>query len=264
MGANQSRHTTSLELNLLTKEKAQLILMNAERDDSYRFLCNKHKANLLARRDQQYEAYGAPVDYTIVIEETLNASKRFLPRKLQDEIGDVNVIILYPSADGGMPHTRPNNTICLPFKNEFPDVETITHELWHVHQRMYPEFWKKLLKSQWDFEPIDIELPFLLEKQRRLNPDTIKTQNWIWRKKWIPVPILQNVTQPTLSDCKIWFYNIETELIDHDIPNEIKEYFGNMNMAAYEHPYEMAAYMLSSQKAYSCPAWIKMKEILNN
>lgn len=264
MGANQSRQIDPLEFSLLTKEQGQIALMNVEKGDSYRFLCNRHKANLVARKFQQYEAYGAPSEYSIVLQETLNQSKKYLARKLQDEIGKVDVIILYPSADGGMPHTRPNNTICLPFKNEYPDIETIQHELWHVHQRMYPEFWQRILKSQWDFEPYDEELPDVLEKQRRFNPDTIKTQNWIWKKKWVPVPILQNVTQPTLGDCKIWFYNIETELVDHDIPTEVKEFFGNMNMAAYEHPYEMAAYMLSSFKTHSSQAYEKMKDILNH
>ena len=129
---------------------------------------------------------------------------------------------------------------------------------------MYPEFWKRLLKSQWDFEPYDGELDFLLEKQRRFNPDTLKTQNWIWRNTWIPVPILQNVTQPKLEDCKIWFYNVKTELVDHDIPNEVKEFFGDMNMAAYEHPYEMAAYMLSDIRTNNSPAFNKIKEILNH
>lgn len=263
MGASQSRNINPLEFKLLTKDEGQIALMNAERGDSYRFLCSKHKANLVARREQQYEAYGAPVEHRVVIEETLKASVKYLPRKLQDEIGEVNVVILFPSADGGMPHTRPQSTICFPFKNEYPEVETITHELWHIHQRMYPEFWQRVLKSQWDFEPYDGELPFLLEKQRRFNPDTIKSQNWIWRNTWIPVPILQNVTQPVLGDCKIWFYNVKTERVDHDIPVEVREYFGNMNMAAFEHPYEMAAYMLSGQKQYSCPAWIKIKDILN-
>jgi len=264
MGANQSRHTIPLEFILLNKEDGQTALMNAEKGDSYRFLCSKHKANLIARRDQQYEAYGAPTDYTIVIEETLKASVKYLPRKLQDEIGGVNVVILYPSADGGMPHTRPQSTICFPFKNVYPEVETITHELWHIHQRMYPEFWQRLLKSQWDFEPVDVELPDVLERQRRFNPDTLKTQNWIWRNTWIPVPVLQNITQPTLGDCKIWFYNVKTKLVDHDIPADVKNFFGNMNMAAFEHPYEMAAYMLSGGKIYSCPAYIKIKEILNH
>lgn len=264
MGANQSRHSTPLELNLVTKENAFTNLMNAERSDSYRFLCNKHKANLIARRNQQYDAVSAPIEYRIKLEEILQESKHSLPRKLQDEIGEVNVVLLYPSADGGMPHTRPDNVICFPFMNKYPDTETITHELWHIHQRMYPEFWRRLFFSLWDFEPYEEELPALLEKQRRFNPDTLKTQNWIWRKKWIPVPIFQNVTQPTLNDVKIWFYNVETKHIDHDIPEEIREYFGNMNMSAYEHPYEMSAYMLSSKKAYSSPAWINIKEILNN
>jgi hypothetical protein len=248
---------------------ANQILARSEKIDRYREQCANHKANSIARRGQPYMPYNCSQDYLILLKETLEASKKHLPNKLLNELTNVAIVVVYPSTDGGMPHTRPENVICFPYGIDYPSLETIEHELWHLHQRRHPEFWEKLLATQWNFKPYNASLPPLLEKQRRLNPDTVLTPYWIWNNEWIPVPIFQNVTQPTLADCKIWFYNAKTELVDHDVPKDIANYFGRkMPMAAFEHPYEMAAYMLSLGSAgagsQQTPAWNAIKEVLNN
>ena len=265
MGAKQSVPT--LEFIFLEQKDAADALNAAEQIDNYRTKCLNHNANTISRRGQLYNAYNYQLHYRYIMEDTLQASKKHLPNKLLNEIGQVRIVILFPSADGGMPHTRPGNIICFPCQVDTPSFETIQHELWHIHQRIYPEFWEKLLEKQWLFRPWlpSDELPLLLEKQRRYNPDTLKQPYWIWKDEWVPVPIFQNVTQPTLSECKIWWYNAKTELVSHSLPPEVASFFGSrMPAAAYEHPYEMAAYMLSLEPKEQTPAWNAMKEVLNN
>jgi hypothetical protein len=260
MGANQS--IQKLDFSIVPHGQAISDLIYAEQIDLYRRECQEDKLNAISRRGQQYSPYNYPTDYLLVLRETLNASLKYLPNKLIQELQNVNIIILYPSADGGMPHTRPNDIICFPYRADIPSLETITHELWHIHQRKYPTFWQTFFINNWHFEEWDGDLPAELEKHRRINPDTLATQNWIWQSKWVPVPVFIDASKPSLVDSKIWYHNVITGRTEHGVPEEVYEFFGRkMESAAYEHPYEMAAYMLSRVNNESSKAWIKIRSL---
>lgn len=255
MGASQST-SQKLDFSIVPYVQANNDLAYAEQLDFYRKECMEDKLNAISRRGQQYSSYNYPTDYLLVLRETLNVSLKYLPNKLINELQNVNIIILYPSADGGMPHTRPNDIICLPYSFDQPSLETITHELWHIHQRKYPDFWQTLLKRIWQFEEWHGELPAELEKHRRLNPDTLATQNWIWQNKWVPVPVFIDASKPALSECRMWYHNVITGRTEHGVPEEVYNFFGRkIESAAYEHPYEMAAYMLSKINNEPSSAW---------
>jgi hypothetical protein len=157
MGTNQS--IQKLDFSIIPFNQASTDLIYAEQIDFYRKECNEDKLNAISRRGQIYSAYNYQTDYLLVLRETLNVALKYLPNKLISELQNINIIILYPSADGGMPHTRPNDIICFPYRVDFPSLETITHELWHIHQIKYPTFWQKFLKNNWHFEEWDGDLP---------------------------------------------------------------------------------------------------------
>jgi hypothetical protein len=258
MGASTSMPV--IDFSIVPFMQASPELLYAEQIDNYRKQCNEDKLNTISRRGHLYSAYNYPTDYLLVLRETLNVALKDLPNKLNRELQNVNIIILYPSADGGMPHTRPNDIICFPYTVNFPSLETITHELWHIHQRKYPDFWQLLLERAWQFKKWDGDLPAELEKHRRINPDTLATQNWIWQSKWVPVPVFIDASKPSLTECQIWYHNVITGRTEHGVPQEVYEYFGRrMESAAYEHPYEMAAYMLSRANNEPTTAWNRIK-----
>lgn len=243
MGAKPS----TLEFNILTSGYARARLAAAEGADFYRGSCADSRPNTAARRSHVYEAYAYPMDYQIVLEATFAAAKSRLPKRLLTDVGPVDVVVMYPSADGGMPHTRPDCLICLPYQATMPSAETIEHELWHIHQRYYPAFWATALKAAWDFEPwTGPTLPRELEDNRRYNPDTIATPLWCWRGIWVPIPIFKYPSAPDLGSTATWFYNVKTGLISHTVPPDFAAFFGEGQPAAVlEHPYETAAYMLA-------------------
>jgi hypothetical protein len=154
-----------------------------------------------------------------------------------------------PSADGGMPHTRPQNIICYPDISQLFSKTTLIHELWHIHQRNYKDLWFKTFKRLgwviWDGK-----LPDELEKARRFNPDTLDCPFWVFDSEWLPVPIFKNITQPNVSDVEIWFYNIKTHYHIKRVPGQIESYFPGLNPNAYEHPREITAYMLSEPEKH--------------
>ena len=81
----------------------QALLGQAEALDNYRAACAASELNAFARQGQQYT---------------------FFPCELQNSLQNIvehydltkgsRVITLHPTADGGFPHTRPNNIICMP------------------------------------------------------------------------------------------------------------------------------------------------------
>jgi len=102
----------------------------AERFDHYLEQCNQSEINRLARRKCSYTTWN---DQSLAQKATLFL--RSLP-----ELKEVpSVIILNPSADGGMPHTRASSIICLPaYYPETKLEETLKHELVHINQKQNP------------------------------------------------------------------------------------------------------------------------------
>jgi hypothetical protein len=149
-----------------------------------------------------------------------------------------------PTADGGMPHTRPDNIICYPNISQLFSESTLIHELWHIHQRLYQIDWLKIFKRI-GWRLWEGKLPDILENNRRYNPDTIDSPYWVFQDTWVPVPIFKDISRPKVNDVEIWFYNINKHYHVRQIPDELTSYYGNLSSIAFEHPREITAYMLS-------------------
>lgn len=258
-----SQRPSTLEMNVLTHAHAKYNLALAEQLDFYRASCADSRPNAASRRAHVYEAYAYSMDYQIVLRTTLTEAMKRLPRRLLTELGQVEIAVMYPSADGGMPHTRPASMICFPFSGVMPSADTIEHELWHVHQRQYPAVWADILARAWDFKPWSGTLPKKLEDARRYNPDTIATPFWIWRGTWVPIPVFKYPSSPELGTTVTWFYNVGTGVTSHDVPVDVAAFFGERQQAAVlEHPYETAAYMLSSHAINPSEAERMLRQVL--
>jgi hypothetical protein len=186
-----------------------------------------------------------------------------IPIKLLNELNTVNIVQLMPSADGGMPHTRPGSVICYPDISQLFSIKTLIHELWHIHQRENKQYWLEIFKrigwSIWDGK-----LPEQLENARRYNPDTIDSPLWIYKNRWIPVPIFKDITSPKIGDVEIWFYDVEQNYHVKTIPPSLSSEFPNLPSSAYEHPRELTAYLLADLNIYrSTKAWSVIRNIIS-
>jgi hypothetical protein len=237
----------TLKFYILDKQKADELLTIAEQHDMYVEECMDDESNAIARRNCTY----AP--NRIGLQEKTYALNFFenirIPQRLISDIGYVNIIHLMPSAEGGMPHTRPGNIICYPILSNMYSQSTLIHELWHIHQRHYKAEWirvfEKLGWKQWGGQ-----LPETLEKYRRYNPDTIDCPLWIFQDNWVPVPIFKDITHPNINDVDIWFYSPQKRTHIKQVPDELRNYCGGLPLSAYEHPRELTAYMLADPEKY--------------
>lgn len=250
MGNIQSQEKT-INFNLvLTKESANKLLSNSEATDSYLKECYSDEINTLARRKCNYVPNNISIieqKYATSFIESIQSS---IPIRLCQDIAQINIVQLMPSADGGMPHTRPFSIICYPDISKLYSVTTLIHELWHIHQRLYKDIWLKVF-NRIGWKLWNGELPAELDVNRRFNPDTIDCPLWIFNDKWIPIPIFSDITNPNMNDVQVWFYNPHKRIRVKDIPYELTAYFSDLSPSAFEHPRELAAYMLSEPKRYS-------------
>lgn len=249
MGNQSSIDNLSFKI-IYNKDEAQELLNDAENKDFYLRRCREDRNNMIARKECTYAAnYMTTKEYKF-FEIVIENAKNKIPMRLKMDLNEVHFIQLMPSSDGGMPHTRPNQIICYPDINKFFSVSTLIHELWHIHQRNYKEVWNHVFERlQW--KKWNGKLPLQLEKNRRYNPDTIDCPYYIFREKWVPIPVFEDINRPKVSDVFIWFYNVETKMHTRNIPEEVINYFPNLPISGYEHPRELCAYMLSQPEQYS-------------
>jgi hypothetical protein len=263
MGNNSSNINLKFKI-IVDKNEAQVLLDNAEKVDMYVEECSDDPSNSKARRNNNYSANSMTSKEYNFFEVVLENAKDKLSTRLKMDLEEVNLIQLMPSADGGMPHTRPSNLICYPDITRFFNVSTLIHELWHIHQRKYETLWSYVFKS-WGWEPWVYDIPDRFEKYRRLNPDTIDTPFWIFRESWIPIPIFKDISNPKVDEVEIWFYNPSKQYHTRQIPNEFVSEYPNVPLSAYEHPRELAAYMLSEPDNYSSsPGFIKLLDLIGH
>lgn len=242
--------STNLSFKLISdKRAAQDVLNEAEAEDFYLEECHDDKLNSLARRNLTYIANSIPLRENTYANSFLESTQNYLPIRLLNDLKEIKIIQLMPSADGGMPHTRPNSIICYPDISQLFSKTTLIHELWHIHQRIYKDLWFKSFKrigwTMWEGK-----LPDELEKARRYNPDTLDCPYWVFDDEWIPIPIFRNISKPTVADVEIWFYNIKKNFHIKRVPESILAYFPGLSPNAYEHPREITAYMLSEPEKY--------------
>jgi hypothetical protein len=207
------------------------ILKKAESIDFFTTTCQIDQVNSLARKNCSYTPWP---------EQTL-ASKatEYIPYDLRES---VKVVILNPSAEGGMPHTRPG-VICLPAY--FPDSmleETMKHELVHVDQRINREHWKlKLVKEGW-VEESESSIPEHWLERCRMNPDTWSSRFWSWEDRYIALPVFQRTDVPSMKEFDIFWYDKQEERAIRKAPLDFVEQYGTVSPSAQEHPYELMAY----------------------
>lgn len=210
-------------------------LRAAELEDQYLALCERYSCNALARKYCSYTVWN---DQSLA-----KSAERFIPSGI-----DAKIIILNPSADGGMPHTRPHNIICLPAYYPEEKLEsTIQHELIHLDQRKNPLKWANILqKDGWKIEnarEIKNQIPNEILNRTRLNPDTLQVRFPSWEGRYIPFPIFVREDRPELRDIQVRWFDLQERTLRPFPPSSFTRKYGtNTSVSEMEHPYEYYAY----------------------
>jgi hypothetical protein len=200
-------------------------LSAAEQIDSYRKKCKESPLNFLARKGQTYLPW---------MDQTLNSYQQW----------DEQIIVMNPSAEGGLPHTRPPNIIAIPA--HYPPhmlEETLRHERVHLHQRKFPLQWEaRAIQDGW--VKVDEEvIPSKLLARVRLNPDTIMAGFWAWDGIWVPLCLFLREDKPHMNETTIRWYNIKEGVSSVAVPASFTVKYGAVTDSAMEHPYELWAYI---------------------
>lgn len=205
-----------------------MALAHAEMIDHFVERCNKCQVNRLARAKCSYSAWN---DQSLAIK-----AKQFL-----DE--NISVLIVNPSAEGGMPHTRAPSLICLPAY--FPEERlesTIKHELVHISQRRNPSLWRNRA-AQEGWVPVDeSEIPQHWLARCRLNPDTAAARFFAWQGRHVPLPVFLREDKPDLRDIQVRWYDRAEGIVKSGVPTSFTQKYGHLGISSLEHPYELWAY----------------------
>ncbi len=234
------------EYYALSAAEAHEALEQAEARDNYRWKCASCAANAAARRQMDYSPRAPEAEFQykmMVAGEAMPAwLKRGMPVRLR-------AVMLANSADGGMPHTRPGGIVCFPQYFQLDGAAgqtTFTHECIHVHQREHAAAWNRLYADVWGLEPYTGRIPEELEKRRRLNPDTVWAGLYMWRRRWVAVPVYTRPESPALGAIRVAWYDLERGEWQSYAPPEFVADFGELSASEQEHPNELAAYWLSA------------------
>lgn len=259
MGTTQSKHSNGsnpiTEVTILCGKESRTALYEAEELDGYVEACRESHINHYARQDMRYSANSlSPQDTEALRQRVISFLPNLPPVLINDHINPI-IVPMMPSADGGFPHTRPQNLVCVPMSNGSLPLDTFVHEMWHLHQRRYYNRWVQFFQDEWNFKVFEGAIPPHLEEQRRINPDTITNPVWIWNNEWVPICLFLNPSTPSFKDTAVWYYNAKTRIHSKEIPRVMSDFFSSaLPPSAYEHPSEISAYMLVSSpqcKAYS-------------
>jgi hypothetical protein len=213
------------------------LLREAEEIDYYQALCKRSALNWQARNTCWYVPWHDQIDAQI-IEQEYGLLKK-----------GVRVVMMNPTADGGMPHTRPlkddDDLICLPAHsraNKARLEDVLQHELVHIDQRKNPEKWmSKLLEDGW--EPMtSSEVPAHLQERCRLNPDTLQLRFPAWKGRYIPLPLFERADKPNLRDVQVRWYDIPNSVALTSPPTSFTQKYGDHSSSSLEHPFELWAY----------------------
>ena len=227
-------------------------LAAAEDLDHYRTDCQESRSNRIARdrTTYAYNRMGAQEEgrFLAMIHDFRN--------RLPDALQPIQAVVvpLRPSADAGMPHTRPPHIIAYPLTGGGLSFETFSHELWHIHQRKWYKDWVQFFEKEWRFRVFEGDLPSQFEFVLRINPDTMTDPLWVWNDTWVPMCVFLNPVTPELSQTDVWFYNVRSKTYVQDIPPAMAEFFSNnsrLPKTAFEHPCELAAYGLTDASLQS-------------
>ena len=162
------------------------------------------------------------------------------------------IVTMHPTAEAGMPHTRPPNLICIPlYYPEEALPQTLAHELIHIDQRRRLYKWNAFFERE-GWTPVDAsEIPSRWVSRCRLNPDTIDSRFWAYKGRHIPLPLYEREDTPDLRNVVIHWWDKETGIKQTEAPRLFQERYGRMPSQP-EHPRELAAVELA--KLYQTPS----------
>jgi len=218
-------------------------LTKAEKIDGYRGACRENQLNWSVRYGQGYELSSISERATNFLSDGVAS----LPL-----LQGMEIAILNPEADGGLPHTRPPNLICLPSslcKEEAISEQfriTLLHEAIHVSQRQDPTLWEKFCRREGWAPVVPEEIPDEIVERCRINPDTISCQFWAWDTYHIPVPLFSPHGKKSLSNTNIEWLDLRTGALLHNFPKGFEEKYGR-KFGQPEHPYEIYAEIFSEE-----------------
>jgi hypothetical protein len=155
-------------------------------------------------------------------------------------LGNTEIVTMNPTAEAGMPHTRPPNIICMP--QWFPETkkaETLAHEYVHIHQRQNVDRWNQYFQKEGWSRMDPYELPERFVSRCRMNPDTIDQPFWSWKQRYVPLPLFEREDRPQLRDVVVQWYDTETGVRQPQAPRLFLEKYGSAPQP--EHPRELAA-----------------------
>ena len=228
----------------------------AERLDGYQAAVAESPLNTLAREGQLYQPaglYPSSVDPTgFEYKEATMTGQEVVPlEEPSSPWPNGQVIFMNPSADGGLPHTRPPYYICIPAGMDLTTPagkQTLTHERIHVSQRLHEDAWTDAYKTAWNWSVVTKPaLPTQYAQRVRINPDTHNTPTYAWQGEWVPVPIFESAFAPSLKKTRIVWWHISSKNIYNASPPGFDAYYGlGGTTSAAEGPHELAAYILSS------------------
>lgn len=222
-------HSQAEAQKRLTVTEAQRLLIMAEAADGFFAKVAASPVNTAARRLCSYTAWN---------DQSLAAVASAM---LEKEDRWVDIVILDPSAEGGMPHTRPG-LICLPaYYPESRLPETLRHEMIHISQKRQPSLWTSRANVEgWSAVRPEI-IPLNWASRCRLNPDTAGTL-YAWRGH-VPLPVYVREDKPNLRDIEVRWFDI-AEGIVRSTPTSFTQYYGKrgLGVSQAEHPYELWAY----------------------
>lgn len=211
-----------------TQHQATYLLHKADKLDKYRTVCEADWMNRTARQGQIYHAWP---DQSLAVEiEHLEPS--------------IRCIILDPTADGGMPHTRAPNLICIPAHYPKDRITTLLrHELIHIQQRQTSAYWIDLCEKEGWLLVDEKEIPVEYQRRCRFNPDTLYARWMAWEGRYVPLPLFIREDAPRLRDVSIRWWDIREQRLLLEPPSSyIRRYGSTVSAAAQEHPFELFAY----------------------
>jgi hypothetical protein len=202
------------------------LLRQAEQLDGYLKTCQLSPVNTKAREGLIYEPFSS------------NTKKG---------AADSIIVTMHPTAEAGLPHTRPPNLICIPaYYPEDRMDNLLRHELVHLDQRKRPGVWReRFLREGWI--PIsDSEVPPIHRQRLRLNPDTLHDGFWAWKGIHVPLPLFERTDKPDLRQTQVRWWNRETGHLLAEPPTSFQRVFGAHHPQA-EHPREVSAVLLAEK-----------------
>jgi len=210
-----------------TQAKAQELLKIAESQDGFFARVKGSAVNRLARRNCTYEAWN---DQSLAV----------TAKALLHPEDSVDIVILDPSAEGGMPHTRPG-LICLPAHYPTSKLkETLEHEMVHISQKRQKTLWASRAALE-GWEPHPGIIPDFWASRLRLNPDTFGTL-YAWKGRYLPLPVYIREDKPAMREIEVRWLDVAEGIVKKSPPTSFTQEYGDLGAVQMEHPYELWAY----------------------